>query len=142
MELTKSWWLHSINAVLQYDFTNLRNFSLLSARCIYLLFWKTYAIKSVCVRFSTATLLTKTKSYENVDISVSEHPYSVWKWKTRLEEVTGIQGIVCSCNKKASSIDYYFFCLLLETALLCKVDLLLYFKIIIRDGKVGVVAFR
>ena len=100
MELTKSWWLHSINAVLQYDFTNLRNFSLLSARCIYLLFWKTYAIKSVCVRVSTATLLTKTKSYENVDISVSEQPYSVRKWKTRLEEVTGIQGIFARVIKR------------------------------------------
>ena len=119
MERTKSWWLHSINAVLQYDFTHLRNSGLLSAWCIYLLIFKKYAIKSVCVRVSTLILLTKTKSYENVDISASEIPYSVWKWKTRLEEVVGIQGIVCACNKKASSIDFYFFCLLLETALLC-----------------------
>ena len=39
-ELTKSWWLHSISAVLQNDFTNLRNSALLSARCIYLLIFK------------------------------------------------------------------------------------------------------
>ena len=40
VELTKSWWLRSINALLQYDFTNLRNSALLSARCIYLLIFK------------------------------------------------------------------------------------------------------
>ena len=40
VELTKSWWLHSISAVLHYDFTNLRNFALLSARCIYSLIFK------------------------------------------------------------------------------------------------------
>ena len=76
-------------------------------------FSKNDAIKSVCVRVSATILLTKTKSYENDDISASEQPYSVWKWKTMLEEVAVIQGIVCACNKKASSIDFYFFCLLL-----------------------------
>ena len=46
-------------------------------------------------------------------------PYSVRKWKTRLEEEVGIQGIVCACNKKALSFDFYLFCLLLlEAALL------------------------
>ena len=40
-------------------------------------FQKKYVIKSVCVRVSTAILLTKTKSYENVDISSPEQPYSV-----------------------------------------------------------------
>lgn len=69
----KSWWLHSINAVLQYEFTNLRNFAFLSAGSIYLLIFKKHAIKSVCVRVLTATLPDKTNSFENVDISPSEH---------------------------------------------------------------------
>lgn len=65
------------NAVLRHDFTNLRNFALLSAWCIYLLIFKKYAIKSVCVRVSTATLPVRANSYENVDISASKHPHSV-----------------------------------------------------------------
>ena len=120
MELTKSWWLRSIDAVLQYGFTNIRNSALLSARCIYFLIFK-----KICNPISLCSRLHrysshKAKSYENVDISASEQPYSVWKWKTRLEEVPWIQGIICACNKKASSIEFYFFCLLLETALLCR----------------------
>ena len=74
----------------------------------------------VCVRVSTATLPAKTNSYENVDISACEHPYSVGKLTVKLEEAASIQEIVervFSClhlaNKKAS--PSYFILLLFVT---------------------------
>ena len=60
MELTKSWWLHSINAVLQYDFTNLRNSALLSDRCIYLLIFK-----KICNQISLCSRLDHCPSHQN-----------------------------------------------------------------------------
>ena len=110
MELTKSWWLHSIDAVLQYDFTNLRNSALLSARCIYLLIFK-----KICNQISLCSRLDRYSSHQNQGVwkcwfFIHKQPYSVWKWKTSLEKVAGIQGIVSACNKKASSTtDFYFF---------------------------------
>ena len=88
---------------------NLRNVALLSARCIYLLFSKKYAIKSVYVGVSTATLLTKTKVVWKCGYFSLRHLYAVWKWKTRLEEVAAIQGIVCACNKKAPLLIFTSF---------------------------------
>ena len=105
------------NAVLRHDFTNLRNFALLSAWCIYLLIFK-----KTCKQISLCSRLDRYPSCQSQFvwkcwISASEHPHSVWKWKTRLREVAGIQEIVCACDRKASSIGFICFCLLRETAL-------------------------
>ena len=98
------------------------NSALSSARCIYLLIFK-----KICNQISLCSRLDRYSSHQNQGVwkcwfFIHKQPYSVWKWKTSLEKVAGIQGIVSACNKKASSTtDFYFFCLLLETALLCHV---------------------
>ena len=100
MELTKSWWLHSIDAVLQYDVTNLRNSVLLSARCIYLLIFK-----KICNQISLCSRLDRYSSQQNQLVSKCWY-FSLrttllrLKWKTRLEEVVGIQGIVFHVTKR------------------------------------------
>lgn len=72
----------------------------------------------VCVLVSTATLPTKTISYENVDISASEHT-QLENGGRKFEEAAGIVVRDC-CEyviKRPPLLIFFFLCLLLDTAL-------------------------
>lgn len=99
-----------------HDFTNLRNFALLSARCIYLLLFRKKSKQSLCSRIDFYPSHQNQFVWERWYFSLRT---SLLRWKIDSEAWRSSEDSRdrCACvTKRPPLFIFFFFCLLLETA--------------------------